>query len=104
VRDYIHVMDLAQGHVAALAALGRLDGAVPINLGTGQGYSVMDMVKALSKVVGRDLPCTLVGRRPGDIGCCYADPGLAEGLLGWRAQRDLEAMCRDGWAWQSRVK
>jgi UDP-glucose 4-epimerase len=101
VRDYIHVMDLAQGHVAALEALPRLEGAVPINLGTGQGYSVLDMVKALSEVVGRPLPYVLTDRRPGDIACCYAEVARAEALLGWQAERDLVAMCRDGWAWQA---
>ena len=100
VRDYIHVMDLARGHVAALEALGRLDGAVPINLGTGRGHSVMDMLRAMSGVVGRALPHAMVDRRPGDIACCYSDPSLAEALLGWRARLGLEAMCQDGWAWQ----
>jgi UDP-glucose 4-epimerase len=100
VRDYIHVMDLARGHVAAMDALPRLEGAVPINLGTGQGYSVLDMVKALSKVVGRELPFALVGKRPGDIACCYSDPGRAKALLDWTAQHDLDIMCRDGWTWQ----
>jgi UDP-glucose 4-epimerase len=101
VRDYIHVMDLAQGHVAALEALPRLEGAVPINLGTGQGYSVLDMVKALSEVVGRPLPYRLTDRRPGDIACCYAEVARAEAMLGWRAERGLAIMCRDGWAWQA---
>ncbi len=100
VRDYIHVMDLARGHTAALAALPGLDGAVPVNLGTGQGYSVLDMVKALSAVVGRPLPYTLTARRPGDIACCYSDPSRAEAMLGWKARFGLETMCRDGWAWQ----
>ena len=101
VRDYIHVLDLARGHVAALAALPQLAGAVPINLGTGQGYSVLDMLKALSEVVGHPLPYTLTARRPGDIACCYADVSRAADLLGWKAELRLEAMCRDGWAWQS---
>jgi len=100
VRDYIHVMDLARGHVAALEALPRLEGAVPINLGTGHGYSVLDMVKALSKVVGRDLPHTLASRRSGDISCCYADVTKAERMLGWKARFGLYEMCRDGWAWR----
>ena len=101
VRDYVHVVDLALGHVAALAALSRLEGAVAINLGTGRGHSVLEMVQALGQVVGRPLPYTVTDRRPGDIACCYAEVDLAARLLGWRAERDLAAMCRDGWAWQS---
>ena len=100
VRDYIHVVDLAKGHLAALAALPGLDGAVPVNLGTGQGYSVLEMVKALSREVGRPLPFSLAPRRPGDIACCYADPARAQALLGWHAEYGLEDMCRDGWRWQ----
>ena len=101
VRDYLHVVDLAQGHVAALAALTRLEGAVAINLGTGRGHSVLEMVQALSQVVGRSLPYVFTDRRPGDIACCYAAVDRAAELLGWRAERDLVAMCRDGWAWQA---
>jgi len=100
VRDYIHVVDLARGHLAALAALPGLDGAVPVNLGTGQGYSVLDMVEAMSREVGRHLPYVLVDRRPGDIACCYADPARAKALLGWQAEHDIGDMCRDGWRWQ----
>ena len=102
VRDYIHVVDLASGHVAALAALDRLAGAVAINLGTGRGCSVLEMVAALSAVSGRPVPYQIGPRRPGDIATCYADPALARQLLGWRAQRDLATMCADGWRWQSR--
>ena len=101
VRDYIHVVDLAVGHVAALAALDRLDGAVAINLGTGRGYSVLEMVAALSAASGRPVPYQIGPRRPGDIATCYADPTLAQRLLGWRATRDLATMCADGWRWQS---
>ena|ERR1043165_572657 len=101
VRDYIHVVDLALGHLAAVAKLDALDGAVPINLGTGQGYSVLQMLAALEKASGRTIPYQIGPRRPGDIATCYADPALAERLLGWKATRDLAAMCADGWRWQS---
>jgi UDP-glucose 4-epimerase len=100
VRDYLHVVDLARGHVAALEALPRLDGAVPVNLGTGRGTTVLELVAALSKVLGRPVPHRFAPRRPGDCGCVYADASLAVKLLGWRAERDLEAMCRDAWRWQ----
>ena len=96
MRDYIHVMDLARGHPAALKALHQLEGAVPINLRWGQGYSVLEMVRALSEVVGRPLPYVLTGRRPGDIACCYAEVARAEALLGWKVELDLAAMCREG--------
>lgn len=100
VRDFIHVVDLALGHLAALSALDRLAGCTAINLGTGQGYSVLDLVKALSQVVGRDLPYRFVPRRPGDVAVCYADPATAQRLLGWTAKRTLVDMCQDGWRWQ----
>ncbi len=99
VRDYLHVVDLAQGHVAALNALPRLDGAVPINLGTGRGCSVLEMIQAMEKAVGRPIPWRFAPRRPGDIAIYYADPALAREILGWEASRDLETMCRDGWTW-----
>jgi UDP-glucose 4-epimerase len=102
VRDYIHVVDLAHGHLAALTALDRLPGATSINLGTGQGYSVMDMINAVARTVGHAIPHAIGARRPGDIATCYADPALAEQLLGWRATRDLTRMCEDSWRWQSR--
>lgn len=102
VRDYIHVVDLARGHLAALAALPGLAGATAINLGTGKGYSVLDMVQAASRAVGRELPYVFAPRRPGDIATCYADPGTAKRLLGWEAQLGLERMCADHWRWQSR--
>lgn len=102
VRDYIHVVDLAKGHLAALRALNGWGGNQPltVNLGTGRGYSVLDMVKAFEKVSGRDVPYKIVDRRPGDIAACYADPALAERLLGWKAQFGVEQMCEDSWRWQ----
>lgn len=101
VRDYIHVVDLALGHLAALDELARSSGTLTVNLGTGQGYSVLDMVRAFERVSGRPVPYRLVDRRPGDIASCYADPVLAEKLLGWRARRSIEEMCADTWRWQA---
>ena len=101
VRDYIHVVDLASGHLAALEALDRHDTILTINLGTGQGYSVLEMVHAFEKVSDRLVPYRITDRRSGDIASCYADPDLAYELMGWRAVRDLETMCRDVWRWQS---
>lgn len=101
VRDYIHVVDLAKGHVAALHYMEDHPGLLTINLGTGQGYSVLDMVKAFSEVVGRDIPYVIAPRRPGDIATCYADPSLAEELMGWKAEHELYEMCEDSWRWQS---
>ena len=100
VRDYIHVMDLAEGHVAALDYLQREGGLQTFNLGTGCGYSVLDMVHAFERTSGRAVPYKIVARRPGDIAACYADPTLATQALGWRAKRNLDAMCRDAWKWQ----
>ncbi|HHO48216.1 MAG TPA: UDP-glucose 4-epimerase GalE [Desulfobacteraceae bacterium] len=100
VRDYIHVVDLARGHLKALDKLGENPGVVTYNLGTGRGYSVMDMIKAFSRASGRTINYTITGRRPGDIACCYADPSLAEKELGWKAELGLEAMCADTWNWQ----
>ena len=100
VRDYIHVVDLALGHLAAVRKLDSLTGCVAYNLGTGQGISVLDLVAALGKAVGRELPYEIVARRPGDIGVCYADPAFAARELGWRATRGLDEMCADGWRWQ----
>jgi UDP-glucose 4-epimerase len=102
VRDYIHVVDLARGHLAALGALRGAAGVLTVNLGTGQGYSVLDMVKAFERASGRPVPYAIAPRRPGDIAACFADPSLAASLLGWRADYGLEAMCRDSWNWQSR--
>jgi UDP-glucose 4-epimerase len=101
VRDYIHVVDLAQGHVAALRRLFDAPGAWTVNLGTGRGYSVLELVAAFEKASGRPIPYTIVGRRPGDIAECYADPAQAEALLGWRATRGIDEMCADSWRWQS---
>jgi UDP-glucose 4-epimerase len=103
VRDYIHVVDLAQGHVKALdwLAAAAKGGATAINLGTGQGYSVLDMVHAFEAASGLKIPYEIVARRPGDAASCYADPSFAASLLGWKAERDVEAMCRDAWRWQS---
>jgi UDP-glucose 4-epimerase len=100
VRDYIHVVDLALGHLAALDKLPELPGCTPINLGTGQGYSVLEMVKAAEKASGKAVPYEVTPRRPGDIATCYADPAGAARLLGWQARRGLEQMCADAWRWQ----
>ncbi len=101
VRDYIHVVDLAQGHLAALRALAdRPAGVLTVNLGTGRGYSVLEMVRAFEQASGRPVPYRLVDRRPGDIAACYADPSKAAELLGWRAQRGIDEMCADTWRWQ----
>ncbi|MDT6963285.1 UDP-glucose 4-epimerase GalE [Cupriavidus sp. SZY C1] len=101
VRDYIHVCDLADGHVAALNYLRDHTGGVTVNLGTGRGYSVLEVVKAYERASGRPVPYQIVDRRPGDIASCYADPSLAQSLLGWRARHDLDRMCEDSWRWQS---
>jgi UDP-glucose 4-epimerase len=100
VRDYIHVLDLAQGHLAALDALVRSTGVLTVNLGTGQGYSVLDMVRAFEQASGKKIPYRMVGRRPGDVAACYANPAQAEALLGWRATRGIDEMCADTWRWQ----
>ena len=102
VRDYIHVVDLALGHLAALDRLTRHRELLTVNLGTGRGFSVLEMVRAFEQASGRPVPCELVGRRPGDVAECYADPEQAHALLGWRATRDVDAMCADQWRWQSR--
>jgi len=100
VRDYIHVVDLALGHLAALQALEGRPGGLTVNLGTGTGYSVLEMVHAFEAASGRAVPYRISPRRSGDVAACYADPTLAQQVLGWRAQRDLAAMCRDAWNWQ----
>lgn len=102
VRDYIHVVDLAKGHVAALDYLERERGLGVFNLGTGRGYSVLEMITAFAEASGRDIPYDIVGRRPGDIAECYADPARAARELGWRAERSLAEMCADSWRWQSK--
>ena len=101
VRDYIHVVDLSKGHVAAVNYAAGHTGCEVFNLGTGTGYSVLDMVKAFERANGLRLPYTIAPRRPGDIAVCYADPAKSEELLGWRAEKTLEDMCRDSWRWQS---
>ncbi|EOE7232613.1 TPA: UDP-glucose 4-epimerase GalE [Clostridioides difficile] len=101
VRDYIHVLDLAAGHVKALQKLEENPGLVVYNLGTGKGYSVLDLVKAFSKASGKEIPYKIVGRRAGDVAMCYADSSKAEKELGWKAKYELEEMCEDSWRWQS---
>ena len=100
VRDYIHVVDLAIGHLKALDRLDQHPGGFEVNLGTGQGYSVLDMVKAMEQACGRAIPYQIAPRRPGDVAACYAEPTLARTLLGWSAQFGLERMCADAWRWQ----
>ncbi|XP_019116852.1 UDP-glucose 4-epimerase isoform X2 [Larimichthys crocea] len=101
VRDYIHVVDLAKGHIAALKKLKDDCGCKVYNLGTGTGYSVFQMVKAMEKASGKEIPYKIAPRRGGDIASCYADPRLAESELAWKAEFDLERMCEDLWRWQS---
>jgi UDP-glucose 4-epimerase len=101
VRDYIHVVDLAKGHVAALQKLISGPGAFTVNLGTGKGTSVVEMVKAFEAASGKSVPYTVGPRRSGDIAECYADPALAKQLLGWHAELSVERMCEDGWRWQT---
>jgi len=116
VRDYIHVMDLAEGHIAALRYMEKTESSSPsslsfprrresmpliVNLGTGSGYSVLEMLHAFEKASGKTIPYQITDRRPGDIAICYADPILAKELLGWRARRTLADMCTDAWRWQS---
>ena len=101
VRDYIHVVDLAQGHVAALQHLLGAGGSLTVNLGTGRGHSVLEVVKAFERASGRPIAYEFAPRRPGDVAACYADPTLARERLGWQATRDLDTMCADSWRWQS---
>jgi len=100
VRDYIHVVDLAQAHVKALDFVAHKNGCTAINLGTGKGYSVLEILKAFEKACGKDLAYAMTERRPGDIASCYADPEFAKKQLGWHAARDLKTMCEDHWRWQ----
>ena len=100
VRDYIHVVDLANGHVKALKAIENKCGLVIYNLGTGQGYSVLDIIKAFEEANGIKIPYVIKPRRPGDIATCYSDPSKAEKELGWKAQYGITDMCRDAWRWQ----
>jgi len=100
VRDYVHVMDLAAGYLRALECLEKQD-LIKVNLGTGFGTSVLELVQAFAKASGKNIPTVSAPRRAGDIACCYASPDLARQTLGWHATRDLDAMCRDSWRWQS---
>lgn len=102
VRDYIHVMDLARAHADALEKLDGATGHVVLNLGVGRGISVLELVRAFERASGRPVPYRIVGRRDGDVAAAYADPARAERMLGWRAELDVDAMCRDAWQWQSR--
>jgi UDP-glucose 4-epimerase len=101
VRDYIHVVDLANGHVKAIEKLENLDGLLAVNLGTGNGYSVLDMVKAFEKASGKKVAYKIAPRRSGDIAKCFADPSYAKSVLGWEAKRGVDEMCEDSWRWQS---
>ncbi len=102
VRDYIHVVDLARGHVKAIERFAKKDGVFICNLGTGHGYSVLDVIHAFEKACGKKLPYVIRERRPGDIATCYSSPAKAEKELGWTAEFDLEDMCRDSWNWQQK--
>ena len=102
VRDYIHVVDLALGHLAALQALDNHFGLITVNLGTGKGCSVLELVREFEKASGKAIPYRIVARRPGDVATCFADPSLAESLLGWKAKLDISAMFQDAWRWQSK--
>ncbi len=101
VRDYIHVDDLASGHLAAISALKKQGGLITVNLGTGRGYSVLEMIQAFEKASGKTVAFEIINRRPGDIAACYANPVKAKELLGWVAQHDIDRMCVDAWRWQS---
>ena len=101
VRDYIHVMDLADGHVKALEKIAKISEVLTVNLGTGNGYSVLDMVKAFEQASGKKIPYQIVPRRAGDIAECFADPSYAKKVLGWEAKKSIEEMCEDAWRWQS---
>ncbi len=100
VRDYIHVVDLALGHLQAVDKLMENPGIITVNLGTGQGYSVLEMVRAFEKASNKKIQYKIVQRRPGDIAACYANPDLAKSLLHWQAQRGIDQMCEDSWRWQ----
>jgi UDP-glucose 4-epimerase len=101
VRDYIHVIDLVRGHITALDKIKEKPGVVTYNLGTGKGYSVLEMIDAIKKASGREVPYKVIGRRPGDIAECYADPSKAEKEMGWKAEKGIDEMCEDAWRWQS---
>jgi UDP-glucose 4-epimerase len=101
VRDYIHVVDLARGHVKALEKLESFTEVMRINLGTGKGYSVLDVLNAFEEATGKDVPYSIEPRRTGDIASCFADPSYAKEILGWEATKTLAQMCEDSWHWQS---
>ncbi len=101
VRDYIHVMDLAEAHALALEYILANDVAITVNLGTGIGISVLDLVGAFERATGRNIPLNIAPRRPGDVASYYANPEAAAAIFGWRAKRDINDMCRDSWAWQA---
>lgn len=101
VRDYIHVVDLAKGHVKALEKISDIHQVLTVNLGTGKGYSVLDMIKAFEKASGKEVPYKFASRRPGDIATCYADPSYAKEVLNWEAKYNIDEMCEDSWSWQS---
>ncbi len=100
VRDYIHVVDLANGHLKAIEKIDGINEVLTVNLGTGKGYSVLDMVKAFEKASGKEVPYCIAPRRAGDIAKCYADPSYAKEVLGWEATKGIDAMCQDSWRWQ----
>ena len=102
VRDYIHVVDLSLGHLKAVERLKSKPGVITCNLGTGNGYSVLQMVDAFKRISGKDVPYKIVERRPGDIASCYADPSYAEKELGWKAEREIDEMVEDSWRWQNK--
>ncbi len=102
VRDYIHVMDLAEGHLAALRKLESSPEMITVNLGTGKGYSVLEMIKAFENASGKPVPYEIDARRAGDVAACYSDTGHADAILGWKAVRGLEEMCTDHWRWQEK--
>lgn len=101
VRDYIHVVDLANGHVKAIEKLDTLNDVLAVNLGTGNGYSVLEMAQAFEKASGKKVPYKIAPRRSGDVAKCFADPSYAKKILGWEAKRGIDAMCKDTWRWQS---
>jgi UDP-glucose 4-epimerase len=101
VRDYIHVVDLVKGHLKALEYLEKHEGVEMFNLGTGTGYSVLDLVNSFSDATSKEIPYKVIDRRPGDIGVCYANPEKAKTVLGWKAEKNLKEMCEDSWKWQS---
>ena len=102
VRDYIHVVDLADGHIKALNYLKEHAGVLTVNLGTGNGYSVLEMVRAFEKASQKEVPYVIAPRRAGDIAACFADPSYAKEILNWQAKKSIDEMCEDSWRWQSR--